>query len=88
MQHVNEVMTQLSDQFEQDWLAELNKPGSGRGNVGNLSISTEHYLTCVLQAKHQIALTKLRVSSHHLAIEVGRYHKLSALHVGRSNATE
>ena len=41
----------------------------------------EPYLLCVKLPKHRVALTKLRVSSHHLAIETGRFHKPSALPV-------
>ena len=41
----------------------------------------EHYLTHVTIPKHRISLTKLRVSSHQLAIETGRYNKPASLPV-------
>ena len=31
-QHVNEVMTCLSDQFIQDWFAQINKPEGKKGS--------------------------------------------------------
>ena len=33
-QHVNDVMTRLSDQFMQGWSTQLNKP-EGKINIGN-----------------------------------------------------
>lgn len=89
-ERVNRVMTKLSDQFIQDWLTLLNKPGGRKENVENKLrmykffkqvFQKEFYLTCVTTTKYRVALTKLRVSSHHLAIETGRYHKPSALPV-------
>jgi len=90
VQHVNEVMTQLSDQFVQNWFVQLNQLDGRAGSMSNKLrtyklfkdvFQLEYYLTGVTLAKHRIALTKLRVSCHHLAIETGRYHKPSPLPV-------
>ena len=34
-QHVNEVMTQLGDQFVQDWSVQLSRPGGRKENMSN-----------------------------------------------------
>ena len=88
--HVNEIMTQLSDQFIQDWLCRINAPEGRNNNMSNKlrtyklfkdQFQLEHYLKCQLPNKHRAALTKLRVSCHKLAIETGRYHKPAPLPV-------
>ena len=80
-------MTQLSDQFVQDWYVQLNRPGGKKENMSNKLrtyrlfkkvFQLEYYLTCVTSANYRKALTKQRVSCHHLA---GRYHKPSSLPV-------
>ena len=85
--HINEVMTQLSDQFIQEWSSHLNGGDKTTGNklrtykLFKNQFQLEYYLVCQLPTKHQIALTKFRVSCHNLAIETGRYHKPSSLPV-------
>ena len=85
--HLNEVMTQLSDQFIQEWFSHLNGGDKTTGNklrtykLFKNQFQLEHYLVCQIPTKHQIATTKFRVSCHNLAIETGRYHKPSFLPV-------
>ena len=33
--HVNEIMTQLSDQFIQNWLCQINAPEGRKSNMSN-----------------------------------------------------
>ena len=88
--HVNEIMTQLSDQFIQNWLGQINAPEGRKSNMSNKlrtyklfkdEFHLEHYLKCQLPNKHRVALAKLRVTCHKLAIETGRYHKPAPLPV-------
>ena len=90
--HVNEIMTQFSDQFIQDWLGQINAPEGRKSNMSNKlrtyklfkdEFQLEDYLKCQLSIKHRAALTKLRVSCHKLAIETGRYHKPAPLPVAQ-----
>ena len=73
--HINNVMTQLSDQFIQEWFSQLNGGDKTTGNklrtykLFKNQFQLEHYLVCQLPTKHQIAMTKFRVSCHNLAIE-------------------
>ena len=78
-QHVNEVMTQLSEQFVQDWYVQLSRPGGRKENMSNKLrtyrlfkkvFQLEYYLTCVTSTNYRKALTKLRVSYHHLALKL------------------
>ena len=32
-QHINEVMTRMSDQFIQDWFVQINKPDRKKGSI-------------------------------------------------------
>ena len=41
----------------------------------------EYYLTAVATVKYRIALKKIRVSCHRLAIKSGQYHKPASLPV-------
>ena len=88
--HVNIIMTRYRDQYVQEWFAQIQRPLSIRGNALNKlrtyklfkhQFQLEKYLLCINITKHRIALTKLRVSSHCLAIETGRYHKPTSLPV-------
>ena len=74
-QHINEVMTRLSDQFIQDWFVRINKPEGMKGSNKLRTYTSfkenfqlEYYLTAVATVKYRIALTRIRVSCHCLAI--------------------
>ena len=71
-------------QFIQTWNSYLLRNHSIRGNSGNKlrtyrlfkdTFDLEPYLLNVKNTSYRVALTRLRVGSHSLAIEVGRFHK-------------
>ena len=95
--HVNTIMTRYRVQYVQEWFAQIQRPLSIRGNALNKlrtyklfkhQFQLEKYLLCINITKHLIALTKLRVSSHCLAIETGRYHKPTSLPVDQRLCAE
>ena len=93
-QHINEVMMRLSDKFIQDWFVRINKPewkkGSNKLRTYKLfkeNFQLEYYLTAVTTVKYRIALTSIRVSCHHLAIETGRYQKPTSLPINQRLAS-
>ena len=95
--HVNAIMTRYRDQYVQEWFAQIQRPLSIRGNALNKlrtyklfkhQFQLEKYLLCINITKHRIALTKLRVSSHCLAIETGRHHKPTSLPVDQRLCVE
>lgn len=63
----------LTDVFIQDWNGRI--ADSSRANFYSLFSNFEHqlYLDSISVKKFRIAMTKLRVSSHRLEIEVGRW---------------
>ena len=76
---INNIMTQLSDQFIQEWF-NWEKTTGNKLRIYKLfrnQFQLEHYLVCQLPTKHRIAMTKFRVSFHNMAIETGRYYKPS-----------
>ena len=93
-QHVNEVMMCLSDQFIQDWFVRINKP-EGKKASNKLRTYTllkenfqlKYFLTAVATIKYTIALTRIRVSCHRLAIETGRYQKPTSLPINQRLCT-
>ena len=94
MQHVNEVMTRLSDQLIQDWFVRISKPeGKKRSNklrtykLFKENLQLEYYLTAVAIVKYRIALTWIRVRCHRLAIETGLYQKPTYLPINRRLCT-
>ena len=90
-------MTRYRDEYVQEWFAQIQRLLSTRGNALNKlrtyklfkhQFQLEKYLLCINITKHRIALTKLRVSSHCLAIETGRYHKPTSLPVDQRLCAE
>ena len=77
----------LSDQFIQDWFVQINKPEGKKGSnklrmykLFKENFQIEYYLlTAVATVKYRIALTRIRVSCHRLAIETGRHQKPTSL---------
>ena len=66
------------------WLSSLSTNNSRTGEGGNKlrtyrlfnsNFELEAYLCNIQNTAHRTALTRLRVGSHRLAIELGRYHK-------------
>ena len=93
-QHVNEVMMRLSDQFIQDWFNQINKPEGKKGSnklrtykLFKDNFELEYYLTAVPTVRYRIALTKICVSCHRLAIETGRYQKPTSLPINQRLCT-
>ena len=73
---LNLAKQRLKDNFQQKWTAELRM--STRAlfyREISTNIDFKAYLNVVNISKHRIALSRLRTSSHHLAIETGRWHK-------------
>ena len=76
--------TSYKDIELQRWLSEINNDTRKDANQGNKmrtyrlfkttdNYKCEDYLHQVTNTRHRIALTKLRLSNHKLAIETGRY---------------
>ena len=73
---MNLAKQRLKDNFQQKWTAELRM--STRAlfyREISTNIDFKVYLSVVNISKHRIALSRLRTSSHHLAIETGRWQK-------------
>jgi len=81
---INIVRQRLKDIKLQRWLSEINNNIRKDANQGNKmrtyrlfktidNYKCEDYLHQVTNTRHRIALTKLRLSNHKLAIETGRY---------------
>ena len=70
---LNVFKQRLSDNFMQDWNSRHIE--SSRANFYSLFLNFEHqlYLEALSVKKIRVAMTKLRVSSHRLEIEVGRW---------------
>ena len=80
----NQIMNKYRDQYIQVWLSSLSTNNSRTGEGGNKlrtyrlfksNLELEAYLCNIQNTAHRTALTRLRVGSHRLAIELGRYHK-------------
>ena len=81
-------MTRLSEQFTQDWFVRINKPEGKKGSkLFKENFQLEYYLTAVATVRYRIALTKIRVSCHCLAIETGRYQKPTSLPINQRLCT-
>ena len=81
---VNMIRLRLKDIELQRWLSGINNDTRKDANQSNKmrtyrlfktidNYKCEEYLHQVTNTRHKIALTKLRLSKHKLAIETGRY---------------
>ena len=84
----------LSDQFIQDWFNQINKPEGKKGSnklrtykLFKDNFQPEYFLTAVPTVRYRIALTRIRVSCHRLAIETGRYQKATSLPINQRLCT-
>ena len=84
----------LSDKFIQDWFVRINKPEGKKGSnklrmykLFKENFQLEYYLTAVATVRYRIALTKIRVSCHRLAIETSRYQKPTSLPINQRLCT-
>ena len=77
----------VRDCFIQNWKEQINN--STRANTYKLfaDFNFQLYLDTINIQKYRIALTKLRVSSHRLEIEVGRWHKPQPIDVNDRKCT-
>ena len=74
--HVNiqQIKTRLIEIYKQSWYASINNsPKLETYCIFKHTFMFEPYLDFIKDDKFRIALTKLRLSSHKLAIETGRY---------------
>ena len=68
----------LNRQFKKKWLDEINDTSASRSRLYRVikgPFEMEPYLHVVTNEKHRSALSQFRCSSHHLAIETGRWRK-------------
>jgi len=81
---LNIIRQRLKDIELQRWLSEITNDTRKDANQSNKmrtyrlfktidNYKCEYYLHQVTNTRHRIALTKLRLSNHRLAIETGRY---------------
>ena len=63
----------LTDNFIQDWQARLNDSSRANFYTNICSFRFQPYLDCINVSKYIQAVSKLRTSSHRLAIEAGRW---------------
>ena len=67
----------VRDNLMQTWQTELNHSTRGSTYIMFSEFGFNRYLDIILVAKYRYAFTKLRTSSHRLAIETGRWTKIS-----------
>ena len=87
-------MTRLSDQFFQDWFVRINKHEAKKISsklrtykLFKENFELEYYLTAVVTVRYRIALTRIQVICHRLAIETGRYQKPTSLPINQRLCT-
>jgi len=72
------VIQRIKVQYVQNWTMSLNMlPKLNTYRLLNTLSVRKNYLDCILIDCHRIALSKLRCSSHCLAIEEGRYRDIA-----------
>ncbi|XP_052772033.1 uncharacterized protein LOC128211362 isoform X1 [Mya arenaria] len=69
------LKTRLNDMFIQNWMSELNNSSRARSYTMFSNFMLQPYLTNVNMYKFRKDMCRLRVSSHRLSIESGRWHK-------------
>ena len=69
----------INDVFIQEWLEEINNSTRAKTYSIFCDFKLQSYLTNIKIYKFRNALCKLRVSSHRLEIEAGRWHKPSSI---------
>lgn len=74
---LTELKLRLNDNFTQNWNSRLDNStrASFYRNICGDSFGFKYYLNCVNISKYRHAMTRLRVSSHRLEVEAGRWHK-------------
>ena len=72
------IMNKLRGLYEESWSLNLNRPSNNKLRTYNKfksRLQYEYYLDQIPNADHRKTLTRLRVSSHNLRIETGRWQK-------------
>ena len=72
-----EIKQRILDQYYQSWYSEINNSQrlASYSRIKH-SFESEPYLDDTSERKYRIALSKFRLSSHNLEIEVGRYNNV------------
>jgi hypothetical protein len=80
--------TRILDMFDQTWHSDLEDSAKARSYILYANtLNYKVYLDAVNVDKYRIALCHLRLSSHRLAIETGRWHKPKPIAVGDRKCT-
>ena len=78
----------LKDIYVQEWYRGVTESSKARPFVHMCeSFGYKMYLNTLNVAKYRIALTRLRMSSHRLGIETGRWHKPKAIELSERKCT-
>ena len=75
-QDIQSIIYDTQNRFENKWRLKLNKQDNNKLRTYNKfkqSLFFENYLNLVYNKNHRQSLTRLRVSSHTLRIETGRF---------------
>ena len=78
---VCELKQRLQDVYVQNWFSEINNSSRAKSYVLFANFKLQPYLCDVNIVKFRKALTRLRLSSHRLEIEAGRWHKPESIPV-------
>ena len=78
---LNEIKQRILDTYYQSWNADIsNSQRLSTYSTIKHTFEQEKYLNCIQEKKYRIAYSRLRVSSHNLAIESGRYTNIPREH--------
>ena len=76
---LSSVKQRINDVFVQNWYSELQDSTRARSYILFAEFKLQKYLKCINIEKFRIALSRLRMSSHRLENEKGRWHKPTAI---------
>ena len=76
---INVIKQRANDVFVQNWFSELHSSTRARSYLLFADFKLQKYLKCINIDKFRIALSRLRVSSHRLENETGRWNKPIAI---------
>jgi len=75
----------LNDNFIQKWNSELVESSRARTYVLFHNVRLRPYLTCITLEQFRISLSRLRMPSHRLKVETGRWQNLQLFHLMKEN---
>lgn len=71
------IKERIHGHYYQSWYAALNISRKlSTYNMFKTQIGEEKYLSCMVNTKYRVALTKFRISAHRLGIEEGRFRNI------------